>query len=282
MNVAPNAPKRPALRYYGGKWRLASWIISFFPEHVNYVEPCGGAASVLLQKPRSPLETYNDLDSNVVNFFRVLRDRPDELIRKIRLTPWARAEYKSHHESASDDIEWARRFWIGMVMSIGNMAYSSSGMRMTKNEDGMPGMPDVTVQTDQSHLEHVAARLLGVQIENKPYQEILTMYDHPANLFYMDPPYVDETRATKKYYIVDWNTNQHIEAAALLHQCQGYIVISGYACPLYTELYEAHGWERHDKVAQTNSGGKRVESVWLSPRTVEALSRPKQMKLGIL
>jgi len=88
--IAPDAPKRPALRYYGGKWKLAPWIISHFPEHQNYVEPCGGAASVLLQKPRSPLETYNDLDGNVVNFFRVLRDQPDELIRKIRLTPWAR------------------------------------------------------------------------------------------------------------------------------------------------------------------------------------------------
>lgn len=92
--IATNEIKRPALRYYGGKWKLAPWIISHFPAHKNYVEPCGGAASVLLQKPRSPLETYNDLDGNVVNFFRVLRDRPDELIRKIRLTPWARAEYE--------------------------------------------------------------------------------------------------------------------------------------------------------------------------------------------
>ena len=92
--IADTTIKRPALRYYGGKWNLAPWIISFFPPHKNYVEPCGGAASVLLQKPRSPLETYNDFDGNVVNFFRVLRDRPDELIRKIRLTPWARAEYE--------------------------------------------------------------------------------------------------------------------------------------------------------------------------------------------
>ena len=105
MNIATDAPKRPALRYYGGKWNLAPWIISHFPPHKNYVEPCGGAASVLLQKPRSPLETYNDLDGNVVNFFRVLRDKPEELIRQIELTPWSRDEFEICRNPSTEPLE---------------------------------------------------------------------------------------------------------------------------------------------------------------------------------
>lgn len=271
MNVASDAPKRPALRYYGGKWNLAPWIISHFPPHKNYVEPCGGAASVLLQKPRSPLETYNDLDGNVVNFFRVLRDRPDELIRKIRLTPWARAEYESHYNQVGDELEQARLFWVGCSMAISNMAYTSSGMRMTKTEDGMPGVPDVLVNIDARHLETVAMRLKGVQIENKLYQDIIAMYDHMSNFFFFDPPYVCSERSSPNTYAFEWTDADHTEAATILRQATGYVIVSGYACPLYTELYEAHGWQRVDKEAQTNSGGKRIESLWLSPRTCDSL-----------
>lgn len=271
--------KRPALHYYGGKWKLAPWIISHFPPHTNYIEPCGGAASVLLQKPRSPLETYNDLDGNVVNFFRVLRDRPDELIRKIRLTPWARDEYIEHYKMNGDSLEKARLFWVGCTLAISNMAFTSSGVRMTKTEDGMSGVPDVLVNIDNTHLEEIASRLKGVQIENKSYGEIVQMYDHPNNLFFFDPPYVQSERSSPNTYAIEWTDDDHTEAADILRQAAGYVVVSGYACSLYTELYENHGWQRVDKEAQTNSGGKRIESLWLSPRTVEALKQPQQMAL---
>ena len=277
MNVARDAPKRPALRYYGGKWKLAPWIISHFPEHQNYVEPCGGAASVLLQKPRSPLETYNDLDGNVVNFFRVLRDQPDELIRKIRLTPWARAEYELHYAPANDRVEQARRFWVGCTYAVSNMPFTSSGMKFEKNKNAMAGVPNVTVYATIDHLEGAAARLKTVQIEHRTYQEIIGLYDHPTNLFYFDPPYVASERSSPNTYAIEWDNARHAQAADLLRQCAGYVVISGYACNLYRELYEDHGWARVDKEAQTNSGGKRIESLWLSPRTVEALQMPVQL-----
>ncbi len=111
-------PARPALKYYGGKWKIASWIISFFPDHSNYVEPCGGATSVLLQKPVSPLETYNDLDCRVVNFFTVLREKPEELVALIRLTPWSRVELENSRIMAVDPLEDARRFFVSCWQSV--------------------------------------------------------------------------------------------------------------------------------------------------------------------
>lgn len=273
MNIDPKAPHRPALRYYGGKWKLASWVISHFPPHLNYVEPCGGAASVLLQKPRSPLETYNDLDGNVVNFFRVLRDRPDELIRKIRLTPWARAEYELSLEPCEDEVERARRFFVSSKQSInGATDGKSANWQYWTDFEASHRSSASHVNNDPSQdLTSMASRLLGVQIEQRDYSGILKAYANDDALIYFDPPYVTETRAQAERYALEWSNTQHIESASLLRQCAGYVVVSGYACPLYSELYEAHGWVRRDKEAQTNSGGSRIESIWLSPRTWQAL-----------
>lgn len=168
--IATTEIRRPALRYYGGKWRLAPWIISHFPKHVNYVEPCGGAASVLLQKPRSQLETYNDLDGNVVNFFRVLRDRPDELIRKIRLTPWAREEYELSKNPVPDPVENARRFFVCGWMSISGMSFEmSTGWRSTtyKEQSYSPASQNFFELTKSDALMQVANRFYGVQVEQK-------------------------------------------------------------------------------------------------------------------
>lgn len=275
MRPAIDAPQRPALRYYGGKFNLAPWIISHFPKHLNYVEPCGGAASVLLQKPRSPLETFNDLDSNVVNFFRVLRDQPDELIRKIRLTPWAREEYElSRVDCDCPPVEKARKFFVKSWM--GRAASDKTGWRFDRYTERQ-----VAFDTINSHqLEDAASRLLGVQIESRNCLEIIADFTCDDSLVYFDPPYVEETRGATNQYTVDWNGYElHIMAADLLRTAAGYVVVSGYACPLYTDLYERHGWQRVDKEATTNSGGKRIESLWLSPRTVEALAKPQQVGL---
>jgi DNA adenine methylase len=267
--------KRPALRYYGGKWRLAPWIISYFPDHKIYVEPCGGAASVLLQKPRVPLETYNDLDSHVVNFFRVLRDTPEELLYKIRYTPWARNEFEMARQPHDNSIELARRFFNHCWMSMNGTANTKSGCTWK------------TVKIDKCYprrlyftdLDKIAERFYDVQIENAPAEEIIERYNHPEALIYFDPPYLKSERSHKNEYNVEQDKPFHINAAGLLRQAQGYVVISGYACPLYTELYEAHGWRRVAKEAQTNSGGKRIESLWLSPRTWEVLRKPQQLTL---
>jgi DNA adenine methylase len=278
MNPAPDAPKRPALRYYGGKWRLAPWIISHFPPHQNYVEPCGGAASVLLQKPRSPLETYNDLDGNVVNFFRVLRDQPEELIRKIRLTPWARAEYELSLKPCEDVVERARRFFVSSWMSLqgGHHSKTSKGWRVIHDNSGRWNTAAYDLRSIHPELAAIARRFDLVQIDNRGARDVIQRYDNGDALVYFDPPYLPETRSQADVYRLEVDPAFHRECAELLRLCAGYVVISGYACPLYTELYEAHGWTRYDKEAQTNSGGKRIESLWLSPRTVEALNKPVQ------
>lgn len=229
---------------------------------------------MLLQKPRSLLETYNDLDGNVVNFFRVLRDQPEELIRKIRLTPWARAEYELSKAPGRDEIEAARRFYFCAHMGIAASQRESSGMKMVYEITG--GIPSV-INTCHDQLLWIADRLLGVQIEKRDALELIAVANRPDTLFYFDPPYLAETRSHNNEYTVEnGGVKFHSAAADLLNQCLGYVVVSGYACPLYTELYEAHGWTRYDKEAQTNSGGKRIESLWLSPRTVEALQMPVQ------
>ncbi len=265
-------PTRPALRYYGGKWNLAPWIISHFPPHKNYVEPCGGAASVLLQKPRSPLETYNDLDGNVVNFFRVLRERPDELVRKLRLTPWSRDEFEICRYEHTDPLENARRFFVSAQMGMGRGPFDkTTAPRFTTDVTDKFSM--INCQFSEASTEtlyEVAKRFHAVQIENRDMLEIISNYRSPNTLFYFDPPYVMSTR-TGRGYSIELTEDQHILSAELLRKSSGYVVVSGYACPLYANLYEAHGWQRRDKEAQTNSGGKRMESIWLSPRTWQAL-----------
>ncbi len=258
MQIEPLA--RPAARFYGGKFLLASWIISFFGPHESYLEPCGGVASVLLQKPRCKAETFNDLSGDVCNFFRVLRDQEKELIRAIDLTPWAREEYQLHHEPTNDPIERARRFWVGCSMSIGGMPFTTSGWRTSTQT--MPGQVMAMTDLTADYLYPIARRLKGVQIENLDALEVIQRYDREGGLIYFDPPYPASTRSSGHKYIEEVDDTFHTEAAKLLHTCKSVVVVSGYDCPLYEEIYG--DWKRVDKKAQANSGETRIESLWLS------------------
>lgn len=260
---------RSAFRYYGGKWRLASWIISKFPKHYHYIEPCGGAASVLLQKPVSAIETYNDLNGDVVNFFKVLRERPEELAFAVKWTPWARQEYEQAKASyEGDELERARRFWVYQTMGVcaDPAKGSSSGMRLDSTTCGCAERSgrDGVVE----NLFAVAKRLQKVQIESRPMNDIIMRLDGPLVLFYVDPPYVSGTRTHgKDMYGVEWSDSDHAEFIEIVQNLEGFCVISGYACELYEPLERA-GWHREDKKALNNSGDTRTESLWLCPKTV--------------
>lgn len=251
---------RPAARYYGGKWRLGKWIVSFFPPHESYLEPCVGVASVLFHKLRSKCETINDLSGDVCNFLRALRDQEKELIRAIDWTPWAREEYQLHHEPTDDPVERARRFWVGCSMSIGGMPFTTSGWRTVTQT--MPGQIMAMTDLTADYLYPIARRLKGVQIENLDALEIIPRYDREGGLIYFDPPYPRSTRSSGHKYIEEVDDSFHIEAAKLLYTCKSRVVVSGYNCPLYEELYG--DWKRVDKKAQANTGETRIESLWLS------------------
>jgi len=281
--MTPNIT-RPALRYPGGKWLLGPWIISHFPYTPavdSYVEPYGGADSVLIQKPRHTIETYNDLSNDLVNFFAVLRTQREELIQQIKLTPWARAEYEKATEPTTDPLEQARRWFVRCWMGIDGGSAYQSGWRIIKEVTRRRALPSYdTFNVD--HLYLIAERFIGVQIENQPALKVMDRYDTPKTLFYLDPTYPRNTRK-RWYYAYEMSDEDHVAMAKKCRQLSGYVLVSGYATladgspnTLYEEQFTAHGWARVDTNAQTNGGVDRVESLWLSPRLVALLEADKR------
>jgi len=262
------APARPVARYHGGKWRLAPWIIGHFPAHRCYVEPFGGAASVLLRKPRSYAEVYNDLDGEIVNLFRVMRDAGDELRRRIELTPFSRVEFLASYEPVEDVIEQARRTIVRSYQGFGSAAIcgETSGFRANSNRSGTTPAHDWRNYPEA--MPAMIERLRGVVIEQRPADEVMRCHDGPETLHYVDPPYVHATRSQKvrgtvsrKAYRHEMSDEAHRELAACLEGLHGAVVLSGYDCPLYDELYG--GWRRVERLARVDGAGARTEVLWL-------------------
>lgn len=265
--------KNPIIKYYGSKYALREWIISFFPsDHVSYVEVFGGSGAILLNKPRSFCETYNDKWGDAVNFFRVMQNSPAEFIWKCKHMAWARTEYKEQLEQKidpkQDPMGAALQFYIGANMAISNMPFGKNGYKMmTKTVRYKPAC-----QVPKS-LEQTCNRLIGVQIENLDFFDIMAKYEAaaPHALFYLDPPYVKSTRVSTKVYAYEWTNEQHIQASEVVKASEAYIVISGYDSELYKELYEQHGWRKFTKQAKIMSGKDATECVWINPATHKAL-----------
>lgn len=263
--------ERPILRYHGGKWLLAPWIISNFPEHRVYVEPFGGAASVLIQKARSYAEIYNDLDGELVNLFQCVRDRGEELKSKLELTPFARDEYRLSFERSDDSLEQARRTVVRSFMGFGSNSLCreiKSGFRSNSNRSGTTPAHDW--RNYPVALVTLVDRLRGVVIENRNAVEVMLRHDGLDTLHYCDPPYVHDTRSQKVHghhgYSHEMTDDQHRELAAVLNELKGMVIVSGYACPLYDdELYA--GWRRVEKRALADGARERIEVLWM--RNVE-------------
>lgn len=271
---------RPALRYHGGKFRLAPWICSFFPAHHIYVEPFGGAASVLLHKKRSHGEVYNDVHDEVVNVFRVLRDPATaaRLAQLVELTPFARTEFEQSYEPTDDPIERARRTVVRSFMGFGSgSAFSkhSTGFRT-----GIRGERNAGAATDlntwPAEVPAFVERLRGVTIESRDALYLMARTDGPTTLFYVDPPYPLSTRGSargvRQKYAQELTDDDHRRLAGVLHDLQGMVVLSGYPCDLYdTELFP--GWERHERQALADGARKRIDVLWLNPACSAALHR---------
>ena len=279
-------PTAPALRYHGAKFRLAPWIMSFFPEHTCYVESFGGAAGVLLQKPRGYAEVYNDLDSTVVNFFSVLRDPVlrHQLIEALVLTPYARTEFELAWEPTGDQIELARRLCIRAQMGFGSAGATKghTGFRIdTKREYG-------TAQhlwaTYPAAIAAAGERMSGVLIENRPALDVMRQHDNPSTLHFVDPPYMHETRVmtgSRRTYKHELTNDDHIQLLDGLLELDGFVVLSGYGSALYGD--KLAGWSCHTTKARISAGrgtAIRDEMVWLNPACAAALDREtKQQKM---
>jgi DNA adenine methylase len=259
----------PPVRYTGSKWRIAPWVISHFPKHVCYVEPFCGAAGVFFQKPRSTVECINDLNGEVTNFFKVLRDNMTELIRLIEYTPYSRHELQSALARCDDPLERARRFIVRSRQSFtSGEAEKSRGWRFEINRDSC-----IDEWNKVSHLYVAAKRLKSVFIEHDAALSVINRFDDSDTLFYCDPPYVSETR-TAIDYPLEMTDKDHETLADCLHSIKGMALISGYDSPLYQRLYA--DWKMVTMEARTVNNVKRTECLWISPT---AQSRQSQKRL---
>lgn len=264
-----NQLRRPIVRYHGGKWRLAPWIISHFPKHRIYVEPFGGGASVLLRKPRSYGEIYNDLDGEIVNVFRVMRDRGEELQRALHLTPFSRIEFLQSYQPHADTLEQARRTIIRAFQGFGSAAVCGerSGFRANSNRSGTTPAQDWKNYPD--YVPAIIERLRGVVIEQRDAIEVMKQHDAQDVLHYVDPPYVHSSRSSKKRgtasgssYKHEMSDEQHRTLAGELSGLIGMVLVSGYRTDLYDDLYR--GWKRSEINCHADGARPRIEVLWMN------------------
>jgi DNA adenine methylase len=274
--------RRPVMRYHGGKFRIAPRMIALFPEHRRYVEPYGGGAGILLRKPQVAVEVYNDLDGEVVNVFRVLRDprRARRLQLAAELTPFARAEFELSYEPHADPVEQARRTIARSFMAFGtthrrsgHTGFRATGMRRN-------GTTAKDWRTWPGHIPAFVDRLRDIIIERRPALEVIKQQDGPDTLFFLDPPYVRATRTfmtnarrRSGAYTFDMDDDDHRALASALCSIEGMAIICGYKHPLYDrELYP--DWHRIELKTVADGAKPRIEVLWFNDRASAHLRRP--------
>jgi len=262
--------RKIAFGWYGGKFSHLDWLLPLLPSCHHYCEPFGGSAAVLLNRAPSPVETYNDLDGEVVNFFRLLRDQKEPLIEAIGLTPFSREEFYIACSDPSPDIsdlERARRFFVrarqvrtglAQTASLGRWANCKSTTRA-----GMSGVVSRWLGSVEA-LPEIAERLLRVQIENRPALEVIELYDAKDTLFYCDPPYPHQSRGDSNAYGYEMTDQEHRRFAEVLNAIKGRAAVSGYSCRLYDKLFAA--WRRIEAPTKTchSVKGVRQEVLWVN------------------
>lgn len=275
-NNEPSEPRSRRRRYkisfgwYGGKFNHLNWLLPLLPDAHHYCEPFAGSAAVLLNRRPAPVETYNDIDGEVVNFFRVLRNHKSKLIEAIGLTPFSREEFYlavTDYGPHLSTLERARRFYIRARQVRTGLAQTASLGRWAncKNTSraGMSGVVSRWLGSVEG-LPEIAERLLRVQIENRPALEVIRLYDSSSTLFYCDPPYPHETRGDNKAYSFEMSDQQHAELAAGLCRVEAKVAVSGYRCDLMDELYK--GWRCEEAPEKKCHSVKRLrtEALWVN------------------
>ncbi len=253
---------RPIIRYHGGKHKLAEWIISYFPDHRIYVEPFGGAASVLIRKPRAYAEVYNDLDNEIVNLFQVARDDGLNLKTALELTPFSRVEFQKSYLPSDIPLEQARRTVVRAFQGFGsNSVNKKTGFWANSNRSGTT--PSHDWRNYPAAFPLIVERLQGVVIENRDACEVMLAHDSPETLHYVDPPYAEETRDKGGDYKYEMQENGHEDLAIFLKSLKGMVILSGYPSKRYDDLFK--DWHREDRAALADGAKKRIECLWFSP-----------------
>lgn len=261
---------KPILKYPGAKWNCAEWIISHFPAHAHYVEPYFGSGAVFFNKPPAKHEVINDLSGDVVNLFRVIRERGEELAALIEMTPWAREEYEQSYEATDDPLERARRFVVRCWQGHGgaNIVGKSAWRHQGRDANDKKQLPAQKWLYMPNKIRALVERLRGVEVENRPAVDVIARHNTPGILIYADPPYPQGERRPRMYQH-EMTDADHATLLDALDAHPGPVVLSGYACPLYDDRL-AH-WARRTKEVQAEKGNKRTEVLWLNRVCVERL-----------
>lgn len=264
---------KPPFAYAGGKTRLAERIVSLLPEHAHYVEPFAGSLAVLLAKPQSPGETVNDIDGDIMCFWKVLRERPDELMRVCALTPHSRLELQHARDDRQppDELERARRTFVRISQARGGTLRTTTGWRFYAGLDVRGATMPATLASYVERMAPAAERLAQVSLECDDYAAVLARYDHPDTLFYLDPPYLGTTRSAGHYAIEMRSAGEHREFLQNITAVEGMVVLSGYASELYDTALT--GWERVTFPAKTQNGSA-VEVLWFNPAAAARQPHP--------
>lgn len=250
---------RTVLKYPGAKNRIADWIVSYMPEHDVYIEPFAGSLAVLFNKERCHIETVNDLNGEVVNFFRVMRDNPEEMQKMINLTPYSREEYDRAYQETENPVERARRFCVRCWMGFG--AANLYHNRFKSGQQSNSPNPAKAWAELPEIMRQAAVRLKGVQIEQLPALELIGRYDTADVFIYADPPYLHSTR--KKYLYKNEMTDfEHEELLKVLIRHPGKILISGYENDMYNAYLS--GWNKAYKDTKAECGLPRTEVLWMN------------------
>jgi DNA adenine methylase len=262
---------RPVLRYHGGKWLLAPWVIENMPAHLVYVEPFGGGANVLLRKERGTAECYNDLDGSIVNIFRCLQDeeKAGRLRRRLEFTLYSRAEYELSYEPAGDVVEEACRTIVKSFMGFGSDAATRKWSAGFSTRLSMGRMfPSSMWANWPKCIPDFVDRLRDVVIENRDAAEVMLRLDGEDTLFYADPPYVPSTRSSLRGsgaghgYRHEMDDDDHRELAKVMIELEGMVMLSGYPSDLYCELYEE--WHCLERKTLAEGARPRTECLWFN------------------
>lgn len=273
-----------AFYYFGGKFNHMDWVINKLPTTKSFVEVFGGSGIIILNKPAVKIETYNDINSTVVNFFRVLRERPEELLEKIYLTPYAKDEYLYCYKNLNegDDLERARKFYVVVNQSFNGSISRQTGWKMSTVESRANISEALSRWLSKlPNLQAIIERLRHIQICNYDFRVIFEKFDSPDTLFYCDPPYMHETRCSNNEYEFEMSGPDHKELLNLAVNAKGKVAISGYDNDLYNNLLKDF-WKCKGPVKKTTLfHSERQEILWTNYDPIEVNSQSLFTKLAI-